>query len=87
MTYLLARQRVADFATWKRVFDAHAAAQEAAGLRVVHVVRNLDDPNDVFAWFDVTDLQAARAFVSSPDVPEARRQSGVIGVPDLHFLS
>jgi hypothetical protein len=87
MTYMIARQKVADFATWKRVFDSHASAQEESGLRVERVLRNVDEPNDVFVLFEVTDVEKARGFVSSPDVPDAKRRSGVVGETEIVFLS
>ena len=32
MGLLIVRHKVKDFATWKKAFDGHAAAQKAAGL-------------------------------------------------------
>lgn len=84
MTYMLVRHKVADFSSWKRVFDSHSAAQQEAGLRVEKVLRNVDHPNEVF---QVTDLKKARGFVSSPEVPEAQQQSGVLDKPDIYILS
>ena len=51
------------------------------------VLRNLDDPTEVVLWFEVTGLEKARAFVNSPEVPDARQQSGVVDEPDIYFLS
>ena len=87
MPYLMVRLKVRDFQQWKRVFDSHAEAQCQSGLRLDKVVRNLDDPNEVVTWFEVTDLAKARAFVSSPKVPEAKEDSGVVDTPDIYFLS
>lgn len=87
MTYLLVRHKVADFPGWKRVFDSHSAAQEAAGLRIERVLRNVDDPDEVVLLFEVTDLEGAREFVGSSEVPEAQRESGVVDEPDIYFLS
>jgi hypothetical protein len=87
MTYMICRARVADFFAWKRVFDSHAEAQREAGLIVQMVLRNIDDANEVFMWFEVTDIGKARAFVTSPQVPDAQRASGVIEKPDIYFLS
>ncbi len=86
MTYLICRNKVADFDQWKPVFDSHAQAQREAGLHVQHVWRNIDDSNEVFMLFEVHDLAKAQAFVTSPKVPEAKRQSGVVGQPDLFFV-
>lgn len=86
MFYLLARQRVADFDRWKAVFDSHADAQRDAGLILERVVRNLDDATDVVAWFQVIDLEAAKRFVTSEEVPDAQEQSGVLGQPEIVFM-
>lgn len=86
MTYLICRNKVADFDRWKRVFDSHAEAQRAAGLRVEHVWRNIDDPAEVHMLFQVDDLEKARAFVSSPKVPEAQKASGLIDKPEMYFV-
>ena len=87
MTCLLVRHKVADFDKWKQVCDSHATAQRKSGLRVEKILRNLDDPTEVILWFEVTDLEKARAFVNSPEVPDARPQSGVLDEPDIYFLS
>jgi hypothetical protein len=85
--HMLVRHKVADLSSWKRVFDSHAAAQQAAGLRVEKVLRSLDDPNEVVLLFEVTDLEKARGFVSSPEVPQAQQESGVVDKPNIYFLS
>jgi hypothetical protein len=86
MNHLLVRHKVEDFDRWKAVFDSHAAAQQEAGLRVKHVLRNIDDPGEVFLLFEVDDLDRARAFVTAPAVPGAQQASGVIDEPDIVFL-
>ena len=80
---MLVRHKVADFDKWKQVFDSHAIAQQESGPRVKKVLRNLDDPAEVIPWFEVTGLEKARAFVNSPEVRDARQQSGVVDEPDI----
>ncbi len=87
MAYLLVRHKVADFAKWKRIFDSHAEAQRAAGLRLEQLLRNMDDPNEVVFWFKVDDLAKARSFVSTAAAAEAAGESGVADRPDLYFLA
>jgi hypothetical protein len=86
MPYMLVRHKVADFARWRRVFDSHGPAQARAGLKVAHLMRNVEDPNEVFVLMEIEDFDCARAFVSAPDVPAAQDESGVVDVPDLYFL-
>jgi hypothetical protein len=67
------------------VFDSHFDAQGDAGLNLTHLWRDVEDPNNVFFLFEVTDQQKAQAFISSPDSTEIGRQSGVLD-GECHFL-
>lgn len=85
MIYMLCRNRVRDFATWKGIFDSHAEAHAAAGLDLVGLWRGLENPNNVFFLFKVENLEKARAFVNAPEGAQARKASGVID-GEIHFL-
>jgi hypothetical protein len=87
MPHLLVRHKVSDFEKWKRVFDSHAAARLRAGLRIIRVMRNVEDPSKVVLFFEAKTIEAARGFVFSPDVPQSKEQSGVIDKPDIYFLT
>ena len=78
MHTMLCRNRVRDFATWKRVFDSHTEAHRAAGLRLLHLWREVGDDGNVFFLFRVEDLDRARAFVTDPAAAEAGREAGVV---------
>lgn len=86
LIYMLVRHKVADFSKWKQIFDSHKDAQEKAGLRVKHLWRNIDNPNEVFFLMEVEDLKKAQAFLSSQD-PKVKEEAGVLDEPDLYFLS
>ncbi len=47
MGLLIVRHKVKDFATWKKAFDGHAAAQKTAGLSNPRLFRSADDRNEV----------------------------------------
>ena len=82
MHYLLIRHRVADFARWKPVYDAHASARRAAGLDDVLLLRDAGDPNQVVLLFRVTDLGKATAFAESTNFARddgRRRRAGPTG--------
>ncbi len=87
MPHLIVRHRVADFAKWKPVFDDHRPAREAAELKDLHVWRNADDPSDVVLLFEAGDVAKAKAFAGSPDLKEKMQEAGVVGPPDIVFLS
>jgi hypothetical protein len=87
MNYLLVRHKVADFSKWKPVYDAHLPARQAAGAKELHLLRNIDDPNETVILFEVEDLQKAREFSASDDLRERMQEAGVIGKPDIYFLT
>jgi len=85
MTYLICRNRVADFARWKAVFASHEAAHKEAGLRLVGIRREVGEPNNVFFSFEVTSPDKARNFISDPEAAKAAGTSGVID-GEYHFV-
>ena len=78
MTHMLCRNRVADFAKWKATFTSHAAAHRYAGLRLVHLWRAVEDPNNVFFLFEVASVDRAKEFIGNPDAAKAGQASGVV---------
>jgi len=87
MTHLLVRHNVADFAKWKPVYDAHLGARQKAGLREKNLLRSINNPNEVVLLFEAEDLTRAQAFSESPDLREAMQKAGVVGKPEILFLS
>ena len=85
MIVMLCRNLVADFAKWKAVFASHASAHREAGLRLMNLWRGLEDANNVYFLFEVTDMDKARAFISNPAAGEAAKTSGVLE-GEYHFL-
>jgi len=86
MTYMLCRNRVANFAKWKKGFDSHTAAHRAAGMKLVHFWREVGDRNNVFFVFEVSSMKKAKAFISSPEAAKAGKQFGVLD-GEIHFVS
>jgi hypothetical protein len=85
MTNLLCRNRVSDFSQWRALFTSHAQAHWDAGLQLRALWRAVEDPNNVFFLFEVSDEGRARAFISNPAAAEAAAASGVIE-GEYHFL-
>ena len=85
MRYMLCRNRVRDYHTWREVFDSHAAIQREAGMRVVHIWRAVDEPNNVFFLFEIDDIEAVQAFMSEPAAAQGRTDAGVVD-GEYHFL-
>ena len=85
MIYMLCRNRVADFSSWKAVFASHEAAHQEAGLRLVHIWRSVEEPNNVFFLFEVASMEKAREFIGDPGAAKAGEASGVID-GEYHFV-
>ena len=86
MMHMLIRHKVADFAKWRPVYDAHASARQSAGLKEEHLLRNADDPNEVILLFSAQDLNKAKVFAASDDLHQAMQKAGVRDKPDVWFL-
>ncbi|MDX1639509.1 MAG: hypothetical protein R3281_16200 [Balneolaceae bacterium] len=84
--HLLIRYIVTDFVRWREVFEGHRSAQQEAGLELEHLWRNVDRPDEVILLFSVEDIQKAREFVYSTEIPQAKEGSEIIDEPDIFFL-
>ncbi len=87
MADMLIRHRVQDFGKWKPLYDAHQQARAAAGLKDVRLWHSVEDANDIFLLFEAVDVEKAKAFAGSNDLKETMKAAGVIGRPDMFFLS
>jgi hypothetical protein len=85
MSYMLCRNLVQDFASWKKVFASHKDAHLAAGLRLVTMWRSVEDPNNVFFMFEAASLDKAREFIRNPEAAKAGKTSGVLD-GEYHFV-
>jgi len=86
MPYVVVRHKVSDFSKWKSAYDAHLPARQGAGLKEEHLLRNVDDQNEVVLFFETKDLQKAREFAGSADLRETMLNAGVVDKPDIYFL-
>lgn len=87
MAHILVRHKVADFAKWKSVYDDHRLARESAGLKDLYIWRNGDNPDEIILLFEATDVLKAKVFASSADAKEKMQAAGVVGTPEIVFLS
>jgi hypothetical protein len=86
MNYILIRHKVADFAKWKPVYDAHGSARADAGLKEERLLRNIDNPSEVVLLFSASDLNKTKQFAASDDLRQRMQQAGVNDKPDIWFL-
>jgi len=87
MAHMLIRHRVQDFDKWKSAYNEHQSVRVAAGLKDLRLWHNTDDLNDIFLLFEASDVAKAKAFAGSADLKEKMTSAGVIGKPEIFFLS
>jgi len=76
-TISLVRHRVADFDTWRKVYDGFAPIQAEHGVHAHQVLRSTENPNDVIVTHTFDSPEAAREFFATPELKEAMSQAGV----------
>ena len=87
MPYLLVKHRVADFAQWKRVFEENGEAARQGGMELLHLFRDMADPNLLFVFCKVHDVKKAKAFTQAASTGDSAKKGTVIGTPEGWWLS
>ena len=87
MATMFVRHTVADYAAWRRTFDAFAPNQEAMGVTGKAVYQADDDPNDITVTHDFATVEEARAFAASPELKAAMHDAGVTSAPTIWFTN
>ncbi len=85
MYELLCRNRVEDYARWRKLFDTNAPAAREAGLQLTDLWRGMEDPNNIFFLFRVSSVDRARTFIEDPAEAEVGAAAGVLD-GEYHFL-
>lgn len=73
----IASHPVADYATWRAVYDAGQELRDRAGVRGGEVFVDPKDPNKVLVITRFASLAAMEAFSANPQLAEAMKRGGV----------
>ena len=88
MVYISMRYAVADYQTWRGVFDANDGLRRAAGCTgVVQVYRDVKDPNTITMMMEWDNADNARKFMDDPALAERMKAAGVVGAPVVRTIS
>ena len=74
---------VEDYDRWKAGFDAFPPTDGEALFARVN--RAVDDPNTVAVVAGYETLEAAKAFLDSPELMQKMQEAGVVGEPRIEF--
>jgi quinol monooxygenase YgiN len=84
---MFVRHEVADYATWKKSYDAFRATQQKMGVISEAVYQSVDNPNDVTVTHVFHSLEKAKAFAASPELKAAMEKAGVKGAPQIWYTT
>ena len=87
MVRLFARMNVADYETWRKVYDEFYGERGSMGVLGAAAFQLVDDPNDVTLWHDFETADVARAFASSDALRDVIQRAGVQGEPQIWFTT
>jgi len=85
MNYVLITHEVADYSSWKKVFDNAAGIRKDAGERSYQILRYEHEPNKIVHFSAWTSIAHARAFFESPQLVRIRSEAGV-KAPEFVYL-
>ena len=77
---------VKDFDVWKKSFDEHESMRTANGITLRAMGRDMKNPNKVYIFLKIADLQKAKDFAASPNLKEAMQKGGVISKPEIIYV-
>lgn len=85
MPHVLIIHEVADYAAWKKIFDAAAGIRKEAGERSYQVLKYEQEPNKIVHFSTWTSIADAKAFFESPKLVKIREEAGV-KAPEFIYL-
>lgn len=87
MIYLLVHHEVADYPSWKTVFDSALDWRAKHGERSCRIFRAVQNPNELTLMFEWENAEMARAFVASDDLKTRMAKAGVKSTPRVEYLT
>ena len=85
MPYVVVRNFVEDFDSWKAFFDRSAATRRAAGSTGTYLLRDAEDRNFVTMMVKFNELDEAHAFAYSEHMQESLKRADAKGPYDFYF--
>ncbi len=86
-TTLFIAHKVKEYETWKAAFDLAESVREKHGIKALNVYKEMTDPDLVLVYAQVTDLEAAREYITSDNLQKSMEAAGVVGAMDLYWMS
>lgn len=85
MSQLYIRIRVADYSSWRPVYDSLNDLKSSRGLKGSKVFQNSADSNEIIILEEWTSTETARGWAQSTEIREAMQRAGVVSKPIFLF--
>ena len=82
MSFYVVSHKVHDFGKWKNVYDDFESVRQKYGVKEQLLIQAFDDPNHVLV-VGQGDIDAIQRFISSEELKEGMKDSGVSSEPNL----
>jgi hypothetical protein len=80
------KHKVADYAKWRKEYDAHDSVRLAYGITHFVMGRGMDNPNMVVIIDKISDVQKAKDFSVLPSLKETMKKAGVTSTPEFSYF-
>jgi quinol monooxygenase YgiN len=87
MVHVLVRHTIADYKTWRGVFDASLEFRHQGGEQSCRIFRDQEKDGEIVLLFEWESAQRAHVFMGSPELKVKMEAAGVLGPPEIHYLS
>ena len=76
MVKIIGNFEVNDWVHWKKMFDQHSNAREAAGIKTIYVGNEIENTNKVHIVMDTPSADTMQKFMQDPENARVIEQSG-----------
>ena len=76
MVKIIGNFEVNDWVHWKKMFDQHSNAREAAGIKTIYVGNEIENTNKVHIVMETPAADTMQKFMQDPENAKVIEQSG-----------
>ena len=76
MVKIIGNFEVDDWVHWKKMFDQHSSAREAAGIKTIYVGNEIENTNKVHIVMETPAADTMQKFMQDPENARVIEQSG-----------
>lgn len=86
MALYYGKHRVRDYDSWRPYFDGDQARLSGIGVKLINLMRSVEDPNEVHFIFDIPDFNAFMTTLQNPESMDILQKAGVMEQPVVYRL-